>query len=250
MRTEIETRRSHQEGQSSRHLAWREGPLGKIVTRDLKIRADVQYSGSIGHLTYGHNSGGQYIRSRSIPTNPNTERQGEVRGFLANFASQWATALTQAHRDAWRTYAENHTHKDAFGENIHIPAHCWFIMFNTRVVDAGLPGMADPPPDEGPAGFLTFVCDLSADNTCDVTWTAALPADAMVQLWQSLPVSVGSSPNFKQARLVGYSPQDQASPWAATLPHPVVAGKRAVFFGAMMDAHGQISAYSTDIEDR
>lgn len=250
MRLEIQERRSHQEEQPARNMAWRQGPLGQIITRELKIRADVQYSGSIGHLTYGHNSGGQYIRSRSIPTNPNSERQGEVRSFLAIWSSKWSTDLSQAQRDAWRTYAENHTHQDAFGENIHLPAHCWFIMYNSRLLDAGLPGQADPPAGEGPAGFTTFSVAFTADNTVDVTFTAALGAGELVQLWQTLPVSVGSSPNKNQARLVGYSAQDQASPWAATLAHPVPAGKRAVFFGAEMDDHGQVSAFMTDIEDR
>ncbi|MBA7708177.1 hypothetical protein ES703_117069 [subsurface metagenome] len=123
-------------------------------------------------------------------------------------------------------------------------------MFNARLQDAGAATIVDPPGLEGPTGFDTLSVAFTEDNTVDVTFTSPLFATERIQLWQTLPVSTGSTPNFNQARLVGYSAAQEASPWSATLPHAVPALKRAVFFAAKMDQWGQPSARWTDIEDR
>jgi len=100
MRLEIEERRSHIQTPNPRNVERCLLPLSEAILRELKIQAAVQYSGSLGNLTYSHNLGGQYIRARSIPVNPNTERQGQVRSFLANWASNWTNLLIQVQRDS------------------------------------------------------------------------------------------------------------------------------------------------------
>ena len=57
-------------------------PLGVKVV----LPEGQQRSGSIGGATWSHNSSGAYIRARSIPVNPNTDRQNAVRVAVRNLA--------------------------------------------------------------------------------------------------------------------------------------------------------------------
>ncbi len=205
-------------------------------------------SGSIGGTTYGHNKGGMYMRGRGIPYNPNSARQQATRGHFAFYANNWSTSLTQAQRDLWNAYAQTHTVKGPFGEDVYINGISWFIMFNSRLADAGFAAKYVPPPFAAPYGLTTFNCDISAITTVDVTFTPALSGVRAMQLWMTLPGTQGQTPNFRQARLVGYSALSEASPWAATMPFGVAADEQCTFYGRVMDDAGQISVLSVDTD--
>ncbi len=208
-------------------------------------------SGSVGGITGSHNKGGGYLRLRSIPTNPNSTRQQATRSAFAQFASWWTTALNQAQRDLWNTYAQNHTIVDATGQDIYINGISWYIMFNSRLLDAGAVPIPGPPAGAAPNPLTTFTVDISALTTVDVTFTPVLAADQRMQLWMTLPGTAGQTPNFKQARLVGYSALAEASPWAATLPFQVQTTTQSTLYGFVMNDEGQVSTplVDTDLAD-
>lgn len=208
-------------------------------------------SGSVGGLTGSHNKGGMYFKGKAAPTNPNSSRQQATRNQLGTFASAWTNVLAQGSRDLWNDYAQIHTIKNSLGEDIFINGINWYIMFNTRLQDAGEGLQTDPPLFAGPGGFVTFSVDVSAATTGDVTFTGVLGADELIQLWMTIPGTTGQTPNFKQARLVGYSALAEVSPWAATLPFAVAGDKQTTFYGRTMNNHGQVSVASvhTDIAD-
>lgn len=205
-------------------------------------------SGSMGTVTWSRNKGGYYVRNRSTPTNPNSSRQQTTRTLFGTYASFWSTTLSQANRDAWNTYAQTHTIKDAIGRDIYINGLCWFVMFSTRLVDAGLAGNAVPPAGAAPGGLTSFDCDISAITTVDVVFAPVLPGGHVLQLWMTLPGTAGQTPNFKQARLVSYSPADQATPWAATMPFNVASGEQCTFYCTVMNPDGQISVFEQDTD--
>lgn len=205
-------------------------------------------SGSMGTVTWSRNKGGYYVRNRSTPTNPNSSRQQTTRTLFGNFASEWTTVLTQVQRDTWNTYAQTHTIKDAIGRDIYINGLCWFVMFNTRLADAARPSTQWPPSAAAPSGLTTFTPDISAITTVDVVFAPVLPAGHLLQLWMTLPGTAGQTPNFKQARLVAYSPIDQVTPWAATMPFNVISSEQCTFYCAIMNGVGQISVMEQDTD--
>jgi hypothetical protein len=208
-------------------------------------------SGSIGGVTGSHNKGGVYLRQRAVPTNPNSVRQQATRSAFSEFASSWTTVLDQAERDLWTTYAQNNTIVDKIGQDIYINGISWYIMFNSRLVDAGETPITVPPPGAAPSPLSTFAVDISALATVDVTFTPVLGADERMQLWMTLPGTAGQTPNFKQARLVGYSGLAEVSPWAATLPFQVQTGTQSTLYGFVMNDQGQtsVSLVDTDLAD-
>jgi len=203
-------------------------------------------SGSIGGTTYGHNKGGMYMRGRGTPYNPNSTRQQATRNAFARHAACWTEALTQAERDAWNAYAQTHTVKGPFGEDVYINGISWYIMFNSRLSDAGLPPKKVPPPFAAPYGLTTFDCDISAITTVDVTFTPDCTGVQAMQLWMTLPGTQGQTPNFRQARLVGYSPLGEVSPWPATMPFGVAIDEQCTFYGRVMNDAGQVSVLAVD----
>jgi len=205
--------------------------------------------GRLAANVFSHNKGGSYVRLGTTPTNPNTQRQQATRQVLGAYSAFWTTNLDQAARDAWDVYASTHPVKNSLGQDVYITGLAWYVKACARLSDAGLSAPSEPPTEAAPSGFTTLECDISAVTTVDVTFVPALAADEAMQLWVSLPVSLGSTPNLAQCRLVGYSGLAEASPWAATLPHSFQSGQRGVFYACMLGAEGLISAYVQAIDD-
>lgn len=193
--------------------------------------------GSIGANTYSHNRGGDYVRRRVAPTNPNSTRQQTMRSILATYASFWSTLLTANQRTAWNIWASNQAKEGPLGNSINLTGINGFIWCNAHTDDAGDAILSDPPAIVAPTALATLAVDISALNTADVTFTnTPLGATLRILMFMSLPQSGEAEPNLKQCRIVGYSDINQASPWASTLPFPVLSGQKVVFFGAIYQA--------------
>lgn len=208
-----------------------------------------EFRGRIGGIVYSRNKGGMYARLGSPPTNPQTSRQQITRSILGGESSKWSAALTAAERDSWDVYAAANPIKNSLGQDVFITGLAWFVKASSRLMDATGTGITDPPIAPAPIGLVTLAVDISAATVADVTWTGALGAAEYLFLWASLPVSVGSTPNLAQCRLVGYSPLQQASPWAATLPHAFQSGMRGVFYASKLNDEGLISSFLQAIDD-
>jgi len=202
--------------------------------------------GKLSAVVFSHNKGGDYVRAGGAPTNPNTSRQQTCRTILGNLAQFWTNTLTVDQRAQWNTYAENHPIENALGQEIRITGLAWMARVNARLQDAADTLMLVPPSAPAPGGLESLTVAFTSGTAVSVTYTDALAADERMQLWVSLPVSLGSSPNFRQCRLVGYSAAEAATPIAFTLPHAFQDGTNGVFFAAILNAEGLIGPYETD----
>ena len=144
-------------------MLWR-GPLGQGAA-----------SGAFGALVASHNSGGQYLRARTTPTNPNTSFQNEVRNAISSLAPQWSSVLTTEERDAWEVYATNVSRTNRLGDSIHLSGIAEFIRSNTSRVQAGLTVQTAAPVtfDTGSVPLLSF--DAAAGgSTGTLTFVSSL----------------------------------------------------------------------------
>lgn len=207
--------------------------------------------GRIAGVVFSHNKGGDYVRKGTTPTNPNTARQQATRTILGDLASAWTNTLSAAQRDAWNTYAEGHSIKDAFGEDIYITGLAWFQRCNARLIDAGDAIMTSPPAGVAPGGITQLTVAFSGGDQVDVDITGALGADERLQLFGSLPVSQGSNPNFRQCRLFGYSALGAGgSTINFTTPYTFAIGNRVVCYAAIVNAEGLIGPYQRAAANR
>ncbi|MBA7653005.1 hypothetical protein ES703_60845 [subsurface metagenome] len=145
-----------------------------------------QRSGSIGGQVWSHNRSGAYIRARSIPVNPNTDRQVAVRNAVRSIAIAWDVTLTQPQRDAWEVYADNVGWKNRLGQDVSLTGLNHFIRCNTPRVMNNIARI-----DIAPVIFdlATAELDLSAtasEATQDLTIDGDPGADWIgeVDAWQ------------------------------------------------------------------
>jgi hypothetical protein len=101
-------------------------------------------SGSIGGLTFSHNRAGQYIRARSIPTDPASSEQQSARTRFSNASARWAT-LSTSQRDAWKTYALAVPIVNPLGDPVYLTGQQMYVRCNSARLAGGLTYVDDGP---------------------------------------------------------------------------------------------------------
>lgn len=102
-----------------------------------KSAMTTQASGSVGGMVASRNRGGNYMRARAIPTNPNTMLQAAVREGFGMLSNMWAV-LTEPQRAGWNSYADNVMVPNVLGDQIKLSGFNQFIRSNTPRQQAGL----------------------------------------------------------------------------------------------------------------
>ncbi len=206
-----------------------------------------EMSGSMGGITASHNSGGQYFRSRVVPTDPATAGQVAVRSAVATLASRWAAVLTEAQRDAWNVYAANSPMLNRIGESRTISGIAQFIRSNTPLVSQGF-----LPVDDGPLTYMlptmtgTGITADSATNQFDLffenTDSWAVSAGGRLLLYTSRPQN--QSVNFFKGPYQFATAVAGNDPVAPTSPVTAIASPFA--FAAGMKIFYQLRAFTAD----
>jgi len=120
-----------------------------------------------------------YMRARSIPVNPNTGPQLQVRSALTELVMRWIDTLTAAQRAAWNLWAVNTPFTNPLGDSFNISGQNAYIGANTarRQSDAKLGstlGFVDDAPtvyDRGDFTTPTFAADVVTGLTITFTNT-------------------------------------------------------------------------------
>lgn len=205
-------------------------------------------SGSMGGTTASHNRYGAYIRTRAIPTNPQTALQAAVRGTFANLSSRWP-ALTQVQREAWELYAQSVPRYDSLGRAVFIPGQTMYIACNSVRVQAGAAII-----DTGPTTLTTLpltppTITITAGDAISVAFSAADEWTTPTGGGLSLFVTPAKSPavNFCKGpyRYAGTIDSAATSPTSPqTIPTPFVytEGARVFYRMVAFDSIGRISA--------
>jgi hypothetical protein len=107
-----------------------------------------QLSGSVGGVVAGHNKGGQYLRNRSIPVNPNSTRQQAQRNGFGAAAISWRS-LTAGQRAAWESYASLTPVINRLGESITVSGFNMYQRTNAFLLGVGLAAITAAPPTPG-----------------------------------------------------------------------------------------------------
>lgn len=215
-----------------------------------------QTSGSMGGVTFSHNRGGLYTRSRAIPTNPATPFQEVIRNATTQLTNFWLDTLTVAERLAWETYAENVTVTDRLGEQMKLPPLAMYVRSNVSRLQQGLPRQDAAPVIFNLGGFtgpsFTFA---QATSTLSVTFE---PGDGWANEDDSAMLVYTSreqNPTIKffkgPYRLAGAVLGDLAlpptSPADIVTPFPAAVGNRIFVQVRVTRADGRLSEAFRDL---
>ena len=159
----------------------------------------IAMSGSVGGITAAKNRGGQYMRARTIPTNPQTSAQSEVRLNLAAVSTNWR-AINESKRDSWNSYATQFAGNNAVGGTTTPSGMNEFVGVNTLRLLGGLAQLEDPPTEPGratftpsntPPAYSVGGAELSVDFATADDWNGANGGRMFVYVGK--PVSAGVS---------------------------------------------------------
>lgn len=198
-------------------------------------------SGSIANMTYSHNKGGQYIRNRRTPTNPNSVKQQAMRAILSTLSGGWSS-LTVTQQNAWTAWASINPKIDSLGQSIIMSGQQAYVSLNSRLLQSGTTAASSPPAGTGPAQLATVTAAWVSPFALTITFTTTpLAAGLKLAVFATLPSTKGRNPNYNQARLIGYTAAAAASPAALTSPYTGIATQQSNVYVSVMDAAGRLS---------
>lgn len=174
-------------------------------------------SGSIGGVTASHGRSGQYVRARTVPVNPSSPFQNQVRIIFGNLSIAWQT-LTDAQRDSWATYAANVPVRNRIGDTIFLTGHTMYIRSNVVRIQAGLSRV-----DDGPTVFaslqLSTIQILPREGLQDFFTSFSVPDPWMTTPGAALVLyATRQTAGTVRFRKTSYRPS--AFPLLAVLPPP------------------------------
>jgi len=126
-------------------MKWRGAAIGGGAT-----------SGALGPAVASRNKGGQYLRSRVVPSGATpTPAQEVIRNAIRSAVPSWQS-ITQADRDAWNVYGVNVPTVDVLGDTIQLSGQNWYVGSSVLRIQNGLAPVA-----KGPTEFNRGAPDLS-----------------------------------------------------------------------------------------
>lgn len=154
-----------------------------------------QVSGAIGGDVHARNRFGNYIRPRTKPVNPRSERQEAVRADLSFLAEYWHQELSAAQRAAWEVYAAAVAMTNRLGETIYLTGFNHFMRsncarrnFDNFLVEDGPVVLSLPETDPTLTCTDEGVVAQTFTFTCDNTgWAANGDQKLRILLYQGLP---------------------------------------------------------------
>jgi hypothetical protein len=204
-------------------------------------------SGAIGSSVAAHNTGGQYLRARTTPTNPRTAFQQEVRNAVRTITSRWNT-ITADERESWAIYAANTSFKNRLGDSIKLSGIANYVRSNTPRVQAGLAIIDQGPPifDTGDvnSGILTLdfgttTGTLTLDPSSD--WLITNPSSNNMTVFISRPQNAGvnffNGP-YRLAAVINGSSGSVTPAQVISLPFAVTPGLGQLLYGAARVTRG------------
>ena len=142
-----------------------------------------QLSGSVGGVVASHNKGGQYLRNRSIPTNPNSGQQQRARNDFSSASIGWRS-LTSLQRAAWESYAAGTPVLNRLGESINVSGFNMYVRTNAFRLQCGAAVLAAAPTTPGASSLGGIVS--SALSAADGMTFVTVGADALGPVFTSM----------------------------------------------------------------
>lgn len=207
-------------------------------------------SGSVGGFTLSHNKGGMYLRSRAIPTNPNSTQQQTIRTAVANLTSRWNNILTEGERVGWDLYAANVPLLNPLGDPLNVTGLNMYIRSNVARYQTSAV-YRDIAPTTYNLGEFTqpVITAEAAGDTASVTFDNtdewANEDDSAMVIYASRPqnasINYFKGPYRYMDIVEGDGTTPPTSPASMGLPFAVEAGQKVFFRAIVYRVDGRVS---------
>lgn len=213
-----------------------------------------QRSGSVGGATWSRNRFGAYLRARSVPVNPNTDRMVAVRNAVRSLTVAWENTLTQTQRNAWEAYAANVVWQNHLGQSIFLTGLNHYVRSNVPRIQAGMaqvdvsPGIFNLGDAEGSLACTASEATQQASVSFDNTKPWATEDGAAEIFYGGIPKNASIKFFGGPWRLIGPALGDSmgapASPAVINWPWPFVEGNRLWIRSRITRADARLSEFA------
>lgn len=215
-----------------------------------------ELSGTAGSTTASHNRAGPYLRTRTIPTNPNTASQRNSRNSFASAARAWQ-GLSAGQRTAWAASASLLILVDALGKN-YVPSGFQYFMSvnrNTFVYSGSTATILTPPASAIPAALLTLVAAADSGTAVHTLTYTATPLAALTKLVIEATPQMSKGISFIKHGLyrqilvsaaAAASPANIAASYLAKFG-ALISGKQIAYRVRVVTSDGNVSAPVTTV---
>lgn len=176
----------------------------------IKLTAIVDnISGKLNGTVFAKNKGGNYMRSKSKPSNPKTAAQMAVRAQFGAISSAWKN-LTENARSAWRESASSFPYINRLGDSKILSGFALHQKLNTNLELIGEDALTFPPEPISPVNFTSVTLTASVDSEDDHVFgilapLAAVDTNSVTLVFATPPLSAGIENFENKLRLIGYS---------------------------------------------
>lgn len=160
------------------------------MARILNPLLSLDAKGSVEGLTFSSGRFGHTVKKKSRPSRKVNFIQPTVRAMLSHLARHWGY-LTDANREAWKSWAINHPEPDGFGGTFILTGNNAYIKLNHTAWRLGGHGKVQ---DDPPLADLEFAIENYDVDTPLVTGD-------FITVWDL--VGVGSASDFVEIQLAG-----------------------------------------------
>jgi hypothetical protein len=154
--------------------------------------------GKLGGHVASKNRGGNYLRTKVTPVNPQTAAQTNVRAIFGGLASGWS-ALTEAQRDSFNGRVQEYAKTDIFGDLKAPSGKALYQRLNQNLALTGQAAITTCPA----AGYTPFAEDFEVNgdvssSTLEIEFQNDLTGYVLM-VFATAPVSQGT--NYVKNRL-------------------------------------------------
>lgn len=201
-------------------------------------------SGKIGNSVASNGRGGQYLRARVIPSNPQSVAQNEKRATITALSQAWS-GLTEAQRLSWINAGTSFKSKGVLGADITPSGINAYVKLNANLSEIDIAANATAPIPVAVAAVLTLAPTAAeTGQVMSVVFTPTpVPADTSFIIAASAQFNPGrnfAKGTYRQLAVktaAAISPHNLAAAYIAKFG-ALVAGQRINF---MMTPVSQIS---------
>jgi len=206
--------------------------------------------GSIAGTVHSKNRYGNYVRARTTPVNPNTNRQSAMRNIIQQLSQAWSTILTATEHAAWEVFAAAIVRTNKLGATIKLTGFNHFIRANAFLLqNGGTMVTAGPTTLNLPGADPTFSASASSASqniavTFDNTLDWANEAGGLLGVYMSMPKSSGTSfiaGPYRRAGVIEGAGSPPSSPASIAAPFPIAVSQQVKVKGRIVRADARLS---------
>lgn len=174
--------------------------MAKIKFTAFMAEARNKVAGSV----FSKNHYGNYIRTKTSPSNAQTTAQMAQRQMLGSLSAAWR-GLSQSERASWEGATDAFLRTDVFGDQLELSANALYVSLNKNLINAGKSKIDTAP---SPVEMPTIgISDLKADeSTPKLEFTFSentIPSGFALLVKATAPISPGKKYVKNLLRFIG-----------------------------------------------